>query len=121
MEFLEIQPEVEPIELCHFECIDEEVIEDADKSYSVEYDKVYLGHIFRCFTLTGNENVLSLMANLGISVTKDEVAAFDEFSTIDAVGYSWCNLEAWEELGYIYLEAGYPVYLSDEYFDVYSK
>lgn len=122
MKFLQSQPQnLEPIELCHFECIDESVHEDPDLSFGNEYDSCYLSHIFSCYEKTGDSAALDLMANLGLKVTSDMAKAFDEFSDIDVTGYAWNNLEAWEELGIIYLKAGFPVYLSEEYFDIFPK
>lgn len=120
--FLEEQME-DPIELCHFERIDENVKNsqntDEELSCEFEYDKAYLMHIFCCKRRTGNPKVLPLMADLGISVTDDEEAALSALSNRNEASGAGMSPAHWIALGKFYAETGFDVYLSENMMEVY--
>lgn len=117
--FLEEQGE-DPTELCHFDIIYDEVDDSDDElSYSVEFDKAFLGHVFSCFEATGNPEALGLLENLGLARTEDRAAAFDALMDSDISGYAWDNEEAWRELAGFYIKAGSDAYVSENMMEIY--
>lgn len=108
-----------PFELCHFECINKE-IEDSEGSLTEEmgYSQAYLTHIFSCYQATENPEVLTLLENIGVAVTQDQLNANFDLDSKDATGYALSE-EAWEELGGFYVKGGFDVYVSETMMEVY--
>ncbi|KDN94631.1 hypothetical protein [Hydrogenovibrio marinus] len=91
----------DPIELCHFETM----LEDAEReslNFVTHYRDVFQGHCASCFSLTQNNAAWGLADKYW----------FTDISEM---------LEPWQELAQIYLDADFPVYLSENYFEVYRK
>lgn len=95
---LDIQGE-DPIEMCQFDSIQEDCEEDL--SLKQIYSDVFQGHCSSCFSITYDAEAYTLA---------------DKYHDVDISD----SLEPWEELAMLYIQHGYPVYLSDTCgFEVY--